>query len=484
MPTARRELVKDEEQRRRPREQAAPAPDPRAHALLALQRGAGNQAVARVLARKIGFEFEADGWSSWKRTQELSLEERLMPPDQRRLPHTKFEPLKKKDPIHDGTGFTLEADEAKHKDQLGRNKSDIEFVTAPFDETPAGLQALKVTLDEIRDLAEGMVGMREANDTQGSLNWHDEMTQAGLRPRPKVHLSSGDRPLKVKMQSTFGLRLDQVMGFMATFGDAQPGESKSKKRKRADARELMTHRVIGVPMQTAAGVNMGLAASEANRAVDWFIARHKPQGPNHDASVARFGNTDALKGLVAMITLYLKLGDQIGASASYPKAIAALMARTDFAQMFRMLPDLQKITFRNDDALWYELIQNAANVPLNQPVLNGAPWLQHLTVDLWLQHIPLGTDLLTQQGYQLLAAALQPQLDDGEFGEAMADSEMLESMGSMGSKTEGEGDTQAAIFELRAIPDYFPHTEIPRISKALAKYITGLNKGKDTKFKL
>jgi hypothetical protein len=483
MPVVRQKLVEDSEPEHRPRAEA-PRPDPRAQALLALQRGAGNQAVARVLARKIGFEFEADMWASWRRTQDFSLEERLMPPDQRSLPIAKYEPLKKKDPIHDGTGFTLEADESKNKDALGRNKSNIEFVTAPFDETPTGLQALRTTLDEIRSLADGMVAMREANDAQGKLNWYDEMTQAGMRPKSKIHVSSGDRPLKVKMQSTFGLRLDQVMSFMATFGDAQPGESKGTRRKRGDARELMTHRVVGMPVQTTGGKNMGVAAAEANRAVDWFIARHKAPGTHHDPQVARFGNTDALKGLLTMITLYLKMGDEIGSSASYPKAVAALMARTDFGQMFRMLPDLQRITFRNDSALWDELVDNASGLPRNQAVLKGAPWLGHLTIDLWTKSIPLGVDLLTQSGYEGLADKLQPTMQQGEYDTAYDDAEMLESMGSMGSKTEAAGDQKAAIFEIRAIPDYFPHTDIPRISTALAKYITALNRGKNAQFKL
>ena len=56
-------------------------------------------------------------------------------------------------------------------------------------------------------------------------------------------------------------------------------------------------------------------------------------------------------------------------------------------------------------------------------------------------------------------------------------------MGSMGEKAEGRADQRTAIFELRAIPDYFPYGEIGRIARALAKYIAGLNKGKSVTFK-
>jgi hypothetical protein len=35
----------------------------------------------------------------------------------------------------------------------------------------------------------------------------------------------------------------------------------------------------------------------------------------------------------------------------------------------------------------------------------------------------------------------------------------------------------------RILQDLFPYTEIPRIANALAKYIGGLNKGKNVNFK-
>lgn len=213
---------------------------------------------------------------------------------------------------------------------------------------------------------------------------------------------------------------------------------------------------------------MGLAVAEASRAVDAFVARHKAAGQHHDVDVAGWGKTDALKGLVAMATLYLKLGHDYAEGASYPKAIAALMARTDFEQLFRMLPDDQRIALcKQNSRLWLELMRDASGLAqLDQPLLCNAPWPVRLTCELWLSHLPRGIDLLTSEGYQLLAAA------------------MLESMGSMGAKTQGVGEARAAIFELRAIPDMFPYTEIPKIANALAKCVADLNNGKKVNFKM
>jgi hypothetical protein len=479
-----------DDERREERTRQAPPPVPsRVAAVLALQRAGGNRAVTRMLQRKVGFEFEADMWWSWKRTQPYSDLERIQPPGTRRIPAAKYEPLKKKDPIHDGVGYTLEADESKNTDGQGRQRADVEFVTEPFEETPEGLQALAATLKSIERTAGAMTGMRGANDLSGDFNWYEDLTAAGLQPRPGVLISGGDRPMRIKMQTTFGVRLDRVMELMAALGSAQPGESGRKGRARREGRELMKrHPIAGAMGQEGGGMQMmGLAAAEANRAVDAFVTRHRQPGPQYESIAAGMRNTDALKGLVSMATLYLKMGDQYAAGASYPKAIAALMARTDFAALFMMLPQDQRILFRKDDSrLWLELMQDASGLAqLDQPVLRGAEWIQQLTRELWLSHIPLGIDLLTAQGYQMLAAGMrgQGQIDDDELGEMVDDSEMLESMGSMGAKTEGAGETKAAIFELRAIPDMFPYTDIPRISNALAKYIAGLNKGKNVNFK-
>jgi hypothetical protein len=75
-----------------------------------------------------------------------------------------------------------------------------------------------------------------------------------------------------------------------------------------------------------------------------------------------------------------------------------------------------------------------------------------------------------------------PTAGIGTTGTMLGESHLLESMGSMGEKTKGSPDQRTAIFDLRAIPDYFPYGEIGRIARALAKYIAGLNKGKSVAF--
>lgn len=65
----------DERDRRAPRPQRTAEPVPGSRAaqpvvrMLAVQRAVGNAAAARLIQRKIGFEFEADAWHSWRRTK-------------------------------------------------------------------------------------------------------------------------------------------------------------------------------------------------------------------------------------------------------------------------------------------------------------------------------------------------------------------------------------------------------------------------------
>jgi hypothetical protein len=481
-PSPRQELAR----RGRPTQPADSAPQALGpEVILRLQQTAGNAAVARMIQRKIGFEFEADAWYSWRRLRNLTQAESSTSPALRTLPVQDVAPLKKKDPIHQGTGYTLEADESKNKDALGRGKSDIEFVTVPFEEDAGGLRQLKDTLDAIEADAADLCAMRYADEFAGSYNMFEELVAAGLSPPTGILLSGGDRPLTVKMQATFGLRLDRVLELMSSLGAAQPGESARKAAQRAEGRDFMSRHAGGLAMPQGAGMQeVGAAAARATAGVRAFKQAHAHGTPNYDPAVDRLKNTKALEGLLSMIGLYLGLGDKISAGASYPKAIAAIMARTDFAAMFTLLPQDQKILLtKGDNLYWFELVGMAnPGLNLSAQLFKGAPWLQELYRDDWLENIPKGTDIVGQSGYQQLANAMLPTAGIATTGTMLGESHLLESMGSMGEKTEGDGDRRLAIFELRAIPDYFPYDQIGQISRAVAKYIAGLNKGKSVTF--
>ena len=75
--------------------------------------------------------------------------------------------------------------------------------------------------------------------------------------------------------------------------------------------------------------------------------------------------------------------------------------------------------------------------------------------DDWLDNIPKSTDILSASGYQDLANAMLPTAGIGTTGTVLGESHLLESMDSMGEKTEGSADQSTAIFDPRTIPDYF-----------------------------
>jgi hypothetical protein len=446
--------------------------------------------VPVTVQRKIGFEFEADRWMSARLTRPLSFHELAQPPEARLIHPTTYQWLTKKQPIYAGQGFTLEADETHTDDVAGRKKSDIEFVTVAFDESRAGLKQLQATLGAIVRLCDRLVGLRDAGSKAGNFNWPDELQAIGI-PSTDLMLESGDRPMTVKMQATAGLRLDQIATVMASLGTARPDEPAKERQRRAPGRDLLTKLgrddetgKIVAREEVAGGRIFGQAPAEAERAIRAFIYRHsRPGAPaEYIRDVPRMGETDSLRGILALIYSYLKLG---AVGGSYPKVIAPLMARTDFARLFMMLPTPQKLLFRERGRrLWLEIVQETVQMPLDAPILApSTAFTIDLTRELWIDQMAMGADLLTEVGYKALAdSQLPPHPTPDEVGDYLfkqQQAEWLESMGSYGSKTEKSGQADAAIMELRAMPNYIDYRELKTIAVNLAKYVANVNRGKN-----
>src|SRR4051812_22759476 len=99
------------------------------HRLLALQRSAGNAAVARMLQRKIGFELEAGAWRAAALDGEPTPEHR----DRKAVPKAgaKTTPPAARDQFYNEGGIRGTADE------LPGGIRDVEFVIAEREESDA-----------------------------------------------------------------------------------------------------------------------------------------------------------------------------------------------------------------------------------------------------------------------------------------------------------------------------------------------------------
>jgi hypothetical protein len=71
--------------------------------------------------------------------------------------------------------------------------------------------------------------------------------------------------------------------------------------------------------------------------------------------------SDDLRGLIAVISSYILKGST-NQMLAYPKQIAnLLMARTDFAKLFQLLPDAERTILEADTDLWVDLVVDAAS---------------------------------------------------------------------------------------------------------------------------
>ncbi|GAA2669124.1 MULTISPECIES: hypothetical protein [Actinosynnema] len=255
-------------------------------------------ATTPVAQRKVGFEFET-GW--------LVRKKRLIGSSS----------MAKKDPIGPAhTGFKLEADEA------GGGKSEIEFIVhPPVEESAEGEQDLDRTMTALANLGTAL-------QTTASTRPTFLLSQATGRADDHAYLvePTSDRALRAGPQVTSGLDLAKIP------------------RLRQDA----------VPIPDALTNTAALMQFRANSV----------QVPGVGAPSAK------LVGLLTLITQYLTAGgtphkaelsaldanSRYNIALNYPKQIGdELLARTDFAHLFTLLPDDEQAHWRAHDDEWVNL---------------------------------------------------------------------------------------------------------------------------------
>jgi hypothetical protein len=473
--------------------------------VMSLQRRIGNQAVQRLLAaskrpvarkpkvtippvsvlnidlvqRKVGFEFEADAWLSYKVQRPLTQQEQQIRDTNRNAVNATAttaggftKPPQKGEVIESigtgvsagpGTGFQLQADE---KDA---DHGDLEFVTKPFAEDQTGYEDLRSTLEMMRSMMNLLVS-KPLRDKLGAYIWPDEH---GLNANYLFRL--GDRPMKLKPQVTGGIGLDKISSVMENMG-VVPGESQTEATNRSDGRgkllaaNSMMAKILGAaPGMARTAISSYLPA----RIATWNLVQND------------FQDTSKLEGLVSMAVAYIKAGANVQFS-SYPKVLAPLMSRTDFATLFEMLPQEQKDYFKTHADVFRDLIIAAANSNISFSKRDGivgadTPLIQHflkadtdlikaLKIGRWLNGMTEGKDYLSVSGFQQMLKE-----DAGTPGaltkKQVETSEELEGFGALGSKTDGGN----AIVEFRGIPTMLAHTEIEAFALNFHKYIQNLN---------
>lgn len=396
----------------------------------------------------------------------------------------KFIAMRKKDPLLFGDGFVAEADESN-----SGGKTNLEFVTEALPDTLAGALRLSTILRKITALVDtlGALGKtlkrkESRSGDSGQYVMADELAEHGT-PVHGVILIPGPSFDGV-IQVTTGILLDQVIELMTSMAGPQ-AEEKELFQERMYGRAVLGGAISGhLPTNspTAMGPGDAMAAiSEYKRrsdidsrcALQQRIVNKQPTSYYH-RSESTFGSPE-LAGLLALLIQYTRTANQ--ALGGYAKTIAPLMARTDFAKMFAMLPPLEQQMLGGYNAHYFvELVSLAVgeNIDIYAPVFEKGLYhnykhdpriksdaLQGLTREEWYRGIAQGIDRLTAKNFN--QESYEPTGD-------------LESLGSFGSKTEKVGASRedAPIFEIRSIGVMGYHLWYSRVMD-IFRFICGLN---------
>jgi hypothetical protein len=435
--------------------------------VMRLQRAAGNRAVnslsrqpqsGRALAvqRSVGYEFEVNALTSFQ-TKGLftSVGAAAANPAKRK-------PLKKGDVMLAGNGFEMQADE-----KTGGG-TDVEFVTKPFaEDDTAGLAACMADIVAICTTIDGNPGPNPETRTTG-------LATHGTVKKDDTFVTQFG-PITAKPQSTLGVSLDKLFELMTQIGVAQGGEAALDTAARQPGREaLMSHPAVGAmhlgnPVLPGAAVRrVGNSTTEVQTALTNYL--------NTNPIIWNPAPSSEIKGMLALLWTYIDAAQV--ALPNYAKAIAPIMARTDFAQMFKMLPPHEQNILKSGGGgtLVDIMKQCPAFTALNmtQPVFSGGIYannaggpsrvLDPLTREDWLKGITQGVDKLTRKKF--------PSKKKSTRGE-------LESLGALGKKTEpvGPHGNAAPIFELRGLKGQVPFAQWTALAQSIRKYAKRKNRG-------
>jgi hypothetical protein len=320
-----------------------------------------------------------------------------------------LKPFAKKDLIHSGNEFRVEADEA------GGGKSELEFIIHP---------PIPTTSMAIASLAERMAPvylfgaklLSKASSEMFKLNM-----VTGQPADEKFVIHPADTSLSARPQVTAGISLENIPKLQ------------------------FPQKGVSLPPQLdQTHVSAGTASIDVDGAAEFLPKEFEVMPPQ-------------LKGLLMPIGMYLYNGQR---AVSYPKQIADnfLLARTDCAGLFKLLPEDLKTYFRKKPEDFVKMAMAAGCVDDPEAPVIGRVWKNENNPSegvepigpsrrKWLYFITQGYDLLSGSHYKEF---LNDDMLSGAEHKKMA--KELESLGELGKKTEptkGE-EKEGGIFELRS----------------------------------
>ena len=174
------------------------------------------------------------------------------------------------------------------------------------------------------------------------------------------------------------------------------------------------------------------------------------------------------KGFLCLLFAYLMWG-KLG-SAIYPKVFTPVLAKTDFAAMFKLSPDYGRLSEASGELLkeiYGDFLQRS-NLEPKEPLIQYVygrkkavhqQILKSLTREKWLAGILEGKDLLTEKHFPNRLRAYE-----------------LESLGVLGAQTDDDGDVSGKpVFEFRRLPKVVFCEDWRPFAELLFQYFYALN---------
>ncbi|BDD12510.1 hypothetical protein FUAX_49420 (plasmid) [Fulvitalea axinellae] len=455
-------------------------------------RSADNPSQGRAIAKmppdspiqcKIGFEVEFSNWCVVEALNEDTFVNKKIP-----YMGGKVRSLKIGEKILSGDRFTLEGEEAD------LNSSCLEIVSIPFEENEDGFRQMMLFFQDLETFEETLRPRMPKSDLLC-------LSQAGLgvlhMPMVFVIERLASVGMAVQPQSTMGIKMDRLYPFFKDIGIGSEDETADTQIRKHSGR-LVTGMARSGGYRPST-ILMGKASMVTNKALEIYWNTTKPELFERPS--------DTFRGFFNMVVYYLISGRR--RIMNYAKAFTKLLARTDFAKMFTLLPPAEREWFsKNDGVEWNTLTEILSNDDVfglerddwedftehtgmetsfesithfdpSDPFFARGIYgdrckyhdrdmfvLSDLSSGEWLRNIPQGKDLLTQKHFPHQPAAWR-----------------LESLGNMGDQTDpGYDGSEMPIFEMRGHSEVKSMREIRENMSKWFAYIYELNRGSDYKY--
>ncbi|WP_443074654.1 eCIS core domain-containing protein [Streptomyces sp. NBC_01431] len=360
--------------------------------------------------------------------------------------------------------------------------SNLEWVTDPLN----SVAEVGTVLDSITKMATYLNG-RERDAFIPS----EDITPGGGTPIPRLRIYPFGGRLAFAPQTTAGMRLDRLpdlIGYLSGTNQEREGNPVSGALRRmygavthtADRRAQAQRDLFGGGLGT-----LPVAKAGAERAVQQFTAS-APEGLSLST-----GDIGSLTGLVMHLAAYVLAGEEMQDGANAKSIAGGLMARTDFAHNFGLLPDGVQKYFKTHQGHFVDLVLDAADrgnsgaerlfgASVERGLANDrTQTVVRLTRRQWLSALPEGHDLLKNAEH---LTAEQSALVGDEPGAAA----VHKSLGALGDQDNRvatkKGEIQLLVAELRRMQDRVPAENLKPLALAAFKLIEQLNQGKNLKY--